>query len=129
MVRSSIVSATDFGSRCTPYCLYKLGQAACVVEARAIEVDLQDAARQVVVFDPGFIAQLAQHHEAVVGQVHHLDDVVPLAARQAFERELQSPAPLLPVELRPEQQRRVAAEPPLGRASAAPMGRPTARTG
>src|SRR3979411_1440686 len=58
-------------------------------------------------------AQVPQHLSRILADREDLQHVAPVARRQAFDEELQAPAPLLEVQARAEQQRRVGPPQPL----------------
>jgi len=92
---------------------HQLGRRDALRELLRIGIEGEDAALQLVVFDPRLRAQLLQAIARVERQVQALDGVVPRPRRQAFVEELQSPAPLLRIGAQPEQERRVVAAQPL----------------
>src|ERR1700719_898615 len=58
-------------------------------------------------------AQVPQHLSRILADGKDLQHVAPVARRHAFDEELQAPAPLLEVQARAEQQRRVSPPQPL----------------
>src|SRR6478736_8827786 len=82
------------------------------LEIVAVGGEMQDAAAQVVIAQPGLLAHLAQAVAAVLREPGERAAVALEAAREAFEDEAQAPHPLRPVRARPEKQRRVLAPEP-----------------
>ena len=96
--------AAEFGHQ-----LYSLERG---IELRALGVEVQDAARAVIIVNAGFGAQRLEQRTAVERQAQYPDDVAARARRQAFEQKPHAPAPLREVGAQPEQQRRVFAAQP-----------------
>src|SRR6185369_3547113 len=86
---------------------YQLRRRRDLIVIGAVGVDLQDAALQVIIGKHRRCEKLAQHLARILADREYLQHVAPRAPGQAFEQELRSPAPLLPVEPGPEQQRRI----------------------
>lgn len=89
-----------------------------------IGVEVQDAARQLVVVDAGLGTQRAQQRAAVTAQRHQLPDVMAQPRRRAFAQKGDAPAPLLRIGAQAEQQRRILASQPAQQLQRRPRIRP-----
>src|SRR5882672_1967422 len=88
-----------------------------------VRIEMQDAARKLVVFDAGLGAQLPQPGAAIEAECHQLPDVVRGTRGGAFAQEGEAPEPLAQVGAGPKEKRRVlASEPPENLARHAGIG-------
>ena len=90
------------------------GQAG-IVKRFLVGIEVRDAALQAVVFDARAAHQLLERLVAVSAQRHQLLHIALKRGIIALREKPQAPAPLLPVELRAEQKRRLLVEHPLER--------------
>ena len=84
-----------------------------VAELALARIEMQDAAREMVILYAGFGAQLLQARAAVQAERHQLPDVVRRARGRALAQEREAPEPLREIGARPEKQRRLLAAEPL----------------